>query len=100
MTPEERTAFIACRKTFAEESEGKPYRPANGSEGDGFHESYCWQCVHEGWSRMYLAGNEDPQDATRCEIMTAGQMGEQPAEWIYRNGQGHCTKFEQFPEVK
>lgn len=64
---------------------GKPYRPANGTEGDFFHEWFCDRCRYESTCALLLASMlyqiDDP---------------EYPKEWKHNEkGQPVCTMFEQ-----
>lgn len=69
----------------------KKYRPSNGTEGDGFMNEFCFQCIHD---------NPDiDAKSPRCEIMTLTMcLGvddkDYPKEWIYGDdGKPKCTKF-------
>ncbi len=66
---------------------GKPYRPANGCEGDAFEDAFCLRCV-----RLTDEG---------CPISDAAfwhEIGDEcyPVEWMYAwDGSGPtCTRFE------
>ncbi len=69
----------------------RPYRPANGAEGDLFHEWFCFRCRHE-------------SEANPCEILTRSltfNLGdsEYPAEWVENDvpcandSNPRCTAF-------
>lgn len=32
-----------------------------------------------------------------CEILAAAHAGQQPVEWVWRSGMGHCTNFSDDP---
>jgi hypothetical protein len=67
----------------------KLYRPSNGSEGEGFMDDFCNQCIHD---------NPDPESSNKCEILTATMCfypsdKEYPMEWIKTADGPKCTKF-------
>lgn len=65
------------------------YRPSNGTEGAGFTEEYCMNCLH---------CNPDPNGKKQCEILLATMCfyppePEYPLEWKYDPlGNPICTK--------
>lgn len=67
---------------------GEAYRPSNGTEGEGFHESYCYQCLHT---------NPDPEGEKQCQIWMKAlcyntNEPEYPKEWTYDDqGKPTCT---------
>lgn len=69
----------------------KPYRPANGTEGDDFHSEWCANCQCDDL--------DDDSDGQPCPIlgMALGtDIGEDgyPPEWIYDpEGEPVCTAF-------
>lgn len=71
----------------------KPYRPSNGTEGEGFISTYCYNCIHE---------NPSNELKPHCEILTATMcLGTDdegyPKEWIYdTNNKPTCTKFKKW----
>lgn len=66
-------------------ADSKPYRPSNGTEGEGFEARWCQRCA-----------NDDYEGGVYCEILGAAMANEQPAEWVYRNRQPCCTAFVSF----
>jgi len=68
----------------------KPYRPANGTEGDIFKKRFCDKCIHE-----------NCDEGVYCEILTDAECFqvndfEYPKEWVHdENGCPTCTKFEE-----
>lgn len=73
---------------------GKKYRPSNGTEGDGFMENFCYQCIHD--NPDYNARSP------RCEIMTLTMClgvddNDYPSEWQYdENDRPTCTKWKKW----
>lgn len=74
------------------------YRPSNGTEGEGFMEEHCHQCLHERWTHR----QKEDRDEDKCPIIfLAMSYGvndpEYPREWTYdTKGQPMCTKFVKF----
>jgi hypothetical protein len=65
---------------------GQPYRPANGNEGDIFHETYCGKCKK--WD-----SEDGCMISTSMFFLNADEEG-YPNEIIYNdNGQPTCTAF-------
>jgi len=70
----------------------RSYRPSNGTEGEMFHEAFCYRCVHE--------SEDNPCEIlTRTFIHSIGEP-EYPVEWIedadvpYLERNPRCTAFE------
>lgn len=63
-----------------EVEDGKPYRPANGTEGDIFMSRWCDQCQFE-------------TDETDCNILTLTYCTDSVPEWIYQDNKPLCTAF-------
>lgn len=72
------------------------YHPSNGTEGMGFMESFCDQCLHQ---------NPDPDPKyskpKNCEIHMLTMLyypnqPEYPKEWTYKDGKPTCTKFQKW----
>lgn len=65
------------------------YRPSNGSEGEWFHEQFCYQC-----SKFPRS-----QDAkTQCSIFIMANLSSIdeesfPSDWRYVDGSPVCTSF-------
>lgn len=70
--------------------ENRKYRPSNGTEGEGFIEHYCMNCIH---------CNPDPNGKKQCDIlMRTFAFGvndpNYPSEWIYdEKGSPTCTEW-------
>lgn len=66
---------------------GEPYRPSNGTEGEFFHEQFCYRCRH------------DQDEDNPCGIHTAALVfslaaSDYPKEWVYDpEGRPTCTAF-------
>jgi hypothetical protein len=95
-------AIDESRLPFRWEAEGafmsnamtvKPYRPSNGTEGEVFHEAFCYQCRYYG----DVIGKVPPcaiQDAALAlQVDDPGY----PAEWIEDEEGPRCTAFEPIP---
>jgi len=66
----------------------KPYRPANGSEGDMFQEIFCKKCVFDDYD------NDLYCDILGNSMAFAVDDKEYPKEWVHdKNGYPICTKF-------
>lgn len=78
---------------------GKPYRPANGSEGEYFMARFCYQCKRDAKFQRTQNGEDS------CPILVATMVydtddDEYPKEWVTTEayplgGAGKCTAFEQ-----
>ena len=65
---------------------GKPYCPANGTEGEMFAERWCDHCEHNGGCEIYAAAffTADPDSP------------DHPYQWRHgADGQPECTAFEE-----
>ena len=63
----------------------RPYRPANGDEGEWFMTKYCYRCEHY-------------DERVGCPIVTNTMLldvhdGKYPREWVYREDGPVCTAF-------
>ena len=64
----------------------RKYRPANGTEGEGFMEVYCYNCVFEG-------------DDSPCPILSATMYRNvddpyYPNQWVEdEQGNSRCVEF-------
>lgn len=72
-------------------SEIRPYRPANGSEGDCFTSHFCDRCIHDRAARQ-------GDYANGCEIYLRSMAfdindPEYPTEWVTIDGEPTCTAF-------
>jgi len=65
-----------------EVEDGRPYRSANGTEGDIFCARWCCQCIHD-----------DYEKGLYCKILIESFCG-QAEEWIYQENKPLCTAFE------
>ena len=78
-------------------AEGRPYMPANGTEGEIFQEDWCAHCTHDAeFRRQWDETGGNPQ-CDGCEILAASLRGEQPKEWFYHKGQPICSAFTDGP---
>ena len=75
---------------------GKPYRPANGTEGMIFDEHWCDSCTRD--AKFRAGGFEVAEDG--CKILANTFVfdiddPEYPTEWVH-DADGHptCTAFE------
>lgn len=68
-------------------ADGKPYMPANGTEGEMFFESWCAYCAHDDEE------NDDEENEEYCDILSNSFFGTQPKEWTWRGGCGHCSAY-------
>lgn len=90
MTPKVLYQFRQCA--------GRPFRPSNGTEGDIFMDSFCFNCIHERWTHRQ---NED-RDEDKCEIMSRSLLYDAnddryPKEWVYNEeGWPVCAKWKKF----
>jgi hypothetical protein len=79
---------------FFSGSAGKPYQPANGSEGEMFMRLWCADCQRD------AAFRADPDSADGCPIIAdtmchSADDPDYPPEWKYsERGQPVCTAFE------
>lgn len=72
-----------------------PYRPSNGTEGEGFLDRFCHECARDGYT--------DAHPERGCQILArslAHQIGEPgyPREWVRRaddviGRSARCTAF-------
>jgi len=74
-------------------TDGAPYFPSNGTEGDGFLYHTCKDCIHDACYRKERA-------KTQCDIIFKSLCGERPKEWIYQDGDPMCTAFKHYKERK
>ena len=66
---------------------GEPYRPSNGSQGDGFMEHWCDRCQRD-------AAFRDDMFSDGCSILAGAFATGGAPEWQYdANGQSCCTAF-------
>lgn len=79
------------------------YRPSNGTEGEGFFESWCRHCARD--KAMREGCNTDECDDNElCPLIAAAfafpvDDPKYPQEWCYdKNGQPQCTAFIQAGE--
>lgn len=77
---------------------GKPFRPANGTEGEMFMEAFCYQCIHERWThRMKEDRDEDKCDTMSRSILYDLEDKEYPNEWVFNSeGWPVCTRWKKF----
>ena len=75
----------------------RKYQPSNGTEGEMFHENYCYQCIHERWVHR----QDENKEEDKCDIWSAAMIYDlkdprYPEEWTYENGQPTCTGFKKW----
>lgn len=78
-----------------------PYRPSNGSEGEGFHETFCDHCARDA---AYRDGGPDADPALGCQILANALCysitdPEFPKEWITDDQGSRCTAFTTDPTM-
>lgn len=66
-------------------TDGTPYMPSNGTEGEIFMGRWCEQCSKD---RFDEGGDS-------CDIMLLALSGEQPEWWCYQAGLPACKAFEE-----
>lgn len=71
--------------------DGKPFMPANGTDGSIFEDRYCCHCSRDAAFRADMENNDG------CEILAAAHAGQQPVEWVWKSGMGHCSNFSDDP---
>jgi hypothetical protein len=67
----------------------EPYQPSNGTEGMGFEELHCYQCLN---------CDPNPEGEKQCDIWMRAVFynpsdPEYPKEWIYKDGKPTCTSW-------
>ena len=81
-------------KDTAHQRAGKPYRPSNGEEGEGFRISFCIQCVRGGYERTGVLADK-PCDILERSFWNKIDDPDYPTEWVYdQDGDPTCTAFE------
>ena len=70
---------------------GKPYRPSNGTEGEMFMDSFCYQCVHD--DEFQRTGENGCETLAKTLVLNIDDE-EYPKEWV-RDDKGYpiCAKF-------
>lgn len=77
-------------------AEGRPYMPANGTEGEIFQSGWCAHCTRDTeFCRQFEETGNPHVDG--CEILAASMAGDQPKEWFYRGGRPICTAYTEDP---
>jgi hypothetical protein len=73
---------------------GKRYEPANGTEGEAFHEEWCCKCARDKeMNGTCHAEGREATDEDWCPILAASFRGE-ATQWIYSaEGCPICTEF-------
>lgn len=88
MNDEEKAAW---KKRWIETFANQPYQPSNGTEGMGFIENWCSNCIHEKWMHT-----QDDDDA-KCEVLTATFVDDDFSKWFYDDkGSPYCTCFKKW----
>lgn len=76
--------------------ERRKYQPSNGTEGCGFIECYCLNCINEKFMHTQKHGD------LQCDILNRTMLfnvkdKEYPEEWTYNEeGNPICTAFKKF----
>ena len=70
----------------------RPWRPANGTEGDAFEAAFCARCER---------ASAPPDACTILEAAFGNDIGDKgyPSEWIEDESGPRCIAFEPAPEV-
>lgn len=77
---------------FSKKVAGKPYRPANGTEGHEFQARWCDRCKHD---EAFRAGAGDSCPIIANSMVFGAGDPEYPAELAYDDrGDPKCTAFE------
>lgn len=72
-----------------EPMEERKYRPSNGTEGEGFIEHYCRNCIHGKYEHT-CDTNDNPCDILTRSLVCSIDDKDYPEEWVY-NEQGRPT---------
>ena len=76
----------------------RKYRPTSGTEGIGFEESFCHQCIHERW----VHNQETNREEDKCPIYSKMMLievnnPEYPIELTYdENDKPICTNWQKW----
>lgn len=69
----------------------RPYRPANGTEGECFIEYWCGRCLHD---LAYQEGTGDSCPIVAASLALSIDDPNYPKEWIDEDGTSpRCTAF-------
>lgn len=77
----------------------QPYRPSNGSEGEGFLEAFCFHCARDA---AFRDGGPDADSALGCQILAKMYAldvadPDYPKELIEDERGSRCTAFTEDP---
>jgi len=72
-----------CEQALATSREGAPF--SNGTEGEFWFESNCYQCVNDAEARTGLGG---------CDLVLIALLGRTPAEWSETNPRGLSDRYQ------
>lgn len=74
----------------------RKYRPSNGTEGCGFVETYCLNCIHGKYEHTGDI-NDNPCDILSRSFLFDLKDKEYPEEWTFdESGNPMCTEFKKF----
>ena len=74
----------------------KKYRPSNGTEGEGFIDHFCYNCIHGKYEHTGDL-NDKPCDILSRSFMHDLKDKEYPEEWTYdESGNPTCTAWKKW----
>lgn len=74
----------------------KKYRPSNGTEGEGFIDHFCYNCIHGKYEHTGDL-NDKPCDILSRSFMHDLKDKEYPEEWTYdEDGNPTCTAWKKW----
>lgn len=90
--------YTKAHAELCKASAGKPFRPANGTEGEMFFDGYCRNCARD---KAMSEGKavEDCDDDEKCDLIALSMAFDEtdpryPKAWVYgKDGQPTCTAF-------
>jgi hypothetical protein len=71
--------------------DGEPYYPSNGTEGMGFIDVWCLNCIKD---TMIRGGKK------QCTILTNSFLKYHVKQWVYKDNRPICTSFVEIGSVK
>lgn len=81
--------------------DGTPYRPSNGSEGEGFMEEWCCHCKRDQEHQQDI--DSDPGCPIIADSMTYDlDHPKYPKAWHWKDGEPICNEFDDIenPEAR
>lgn len=74
----------------------KKYRPSNGSEGEGFIDHFCRNCIHGKYEHTGDVNDKPCEIITRTFFLDINDK-DYPEEWCYdENGSPTCTAYKKW----